>query len=196
MIPLLVATRNIHKTEEIASILGEPYVVSDLSSLPGAPDVEETGTTFLENAALKAVAISSLTGSLVLADDSGLEVEALDGRPGVYSARYAGADADDAANNGKLLSELAGVQGTRRSAKFRCVMVVAEAGEILKDFHGSVEGRILEHPQGNRGFGYDPLFVPAGEAKSFAELGPEIKNGLSHRARAMEEVSDWLRRRL
>ncbi len=195
MIPLLVATRNIHKTEEIASILGEGYQVSDLTTLPGAPDVEETGSTFLENAGLKALAISSVTGSLVLADDSGLEVDALEGRPGVYSARYAGLEAKDSDNNTKLLSELEGVGENRRTARFRCVMVLAEAGEILNDFSGSVEGRILEKPRGHSGFGYDPLFVPRGERKSFAELGPDIKNGLSHRARAMEEVSAWLRLR-
>ena len=195
MIPLLVATRNIHKTEEIASILGEGYQVSDLTTLPGAPDVEETGSTFLENAGLKAVAISSVTESLVLADDSGLEVDALEGRPGVYSARYAGLEAKDSDNNMKLLSELEGVGENRRTARFRCVMVLAEAGEILEDFSGSVEGRILEKPRGHAGFGYDPLFVPGGERKSFAELGSDIKNGLSHRARAMEAVSVWLRHR-
>ena len=192
MIPLMVATRNIHKTEEIASMLGDAYQVSDLTTLAGAPDVEETGVTFLENAVLKAVAISEVTGSLVLADDSGLEVDALEGRPGVYSARYAGPEADDAANNRKLLSELEGVSESRRSARFRCVMVLAEDGKILEDFSGSVEGRILEKPRGDGGFGYDPLFVPGGEGQSFAELGPDIKNGLSHRAYATEEVSAWL----
>ena len=192
MIPLLIATRNIHKTEEIASMLGGAYQVSDLTTLAGAPDVEETGVTFLENAELKAVAISEVTGSLVLADDSGLEVDALDGRPGVYSARYAGPEADDAANNRKLLLELEGVSESRRSARFCCVMVLAKDGKILEDFSGSVEGRLLEKSQGDGGFGYDPLFVPGGEGKSFAELGPEIKNELSHRARAMEEVSAWL----
>ena len=193
MIPLLIATRNIHKTEEIASILGEGYDVSDLTALAGAPDVEETGSTFLENAVLKAVAISSMTRSLVLADDSGLEVDALEGRPGVYSARYAGPAAKDSDNNAKLLSELVGVVKDGRTGRFRCVMVVAENGKILEEFSGSVEGRILEKPRGDAGFGYDPLFVPRGECESFAELGSHIKNGLSHRARAMEEVSGWLR---
>ena len=195
MVPLLVATRNIHKTEEIASILGEGYNVSDLTALAEAPDVEETGCPFLENAELKALAISSMTRSLVLADDSGLEVDALGGRPGVYSARYAGPEAKDSENNAKLLSELEGVVKDGRTARFRCVMVLAEDGEILEEFSGSVEGRILEKPRGDAGFGYDPLFVPMGECESFAELGSQIKNGLSHRARAMEEVSVWLRHR-
>ena len=124
MIPLLVATRNIHKTEEIASILGEGYQVSDLTTLPGAPDVEETGSTFLENAGLKAVAISSVTGSLVLADDSGLEVDALEGRPGVYSARYAGLEAKDSDNNIKLLSELLKIKYIKRFGNVKILVLM------------------------------------------------------------------------
>jgi len=142
---------------------------------------------------LKAVAISNVSESLVLADDSGLEVDALQGAPGVYSARYAGPDADDRANNDKLLTELLGVPMEKRTARFRCVMVVARAGIALGEFEGSVEGKILEQAAGVGGFGYDPLFVPEGYTQSFAELGPGIKNGLSHRARAMEELVDWLR---
>lgn len=190
---LLVATRNSHKTEEIAAMLGSSFQVVDLSALPGSPVVEETGVTFHENSTLKAVAISQISDSLVLADDSGLEVDALQGAPGVYSARYAGEGADDEANNRKLLSELAGVASGDRTARFRCVIVIARSGEVLAGFEGAVEGRILESPRGAAGFGYDPLFVPEGHLRSFAELGPTVKNELSHRARAMEEVVRWLR---
>ncbi len=191
---LLIATRNIHKTGEISSILGDSFQVVDLSGVPGAPEVEETGATFVENSTLKAVAISNVSGALVLADDSGLEVDALQGAPGVHSARYAGPEADDRANNDKLLTAIHGVPMEKRTARFRCVMVVARAGVVLGEFEGSVEGRILEQAAGTGGFGYDPLFVPEGYTESFAELGPGIKNGLSHRARAMEKLVDWLHR--
>lgn len=171
-------------------MLGESYDVSDLSSHPELPTVEETGTTFLENATLKAVQISEQVPGLILSDDSGLEVDALDGAPGVYSSRYSGDDGNDSANNTKLLKELDGITG--RSARFRCVMVLAEAGEVLAHFDGAVEGDIIHELQGEGGFGYDPLFVPEGFDKSFAELGEEVKNGLSHRARAMQKTLQWL----
>ena len=190
---LLVATRNVHKTEEISFILEGLFRVLDLSAVADAPEVEETGTPFIENARLKAVAISKTTGGLVLADDSGLEVDALGGEPGVYSARYAGPGAEDATNNRKLLAELAGIPEQKRTGRFRCVMVISREGEVLEEFEGCVEGMILEEEKGAGGFGYDPLFVPEGHTQSFAELGPRIKNGLSHRARAMEKVVAWLR---
>lgn len=186
---VIVATRNAHKVEEIRSILREEDV-SDLSFLENPPQVEETGTTFLENATLKAVAISRLTHHLVLSDDSGLEVTALDGAPGVYSSRFAGEEGNDALNNARLLAELEGSRD--RSARFRCVMVVARRGEVLADFSGTVEGEILHEKRGQGGFGYDPLFVPEDYQESFAELGEDIKNTLSHRARALAEVAAWL----
>lgn len=186
---VIVATRNAHKVEEIRAILSQ-FEVLDLSAVEDPPEVEETGTTFVENATLKAVAISRLTDALVLSDDSGLEVDALGGEPGVYSSRYAGEEGNDVLNNEKLLREL----GNRddRTARFRCVMVIARGGEVLADFSGSVEGRILTGPRGEGGFGYDPLFSPEGYEESFAELGEEIKNGMSHRARALEGVVRWL----
>ena len=189
---LLVATGNAHKTEEIRAMLGDGYDVTDLKSHPQLPAVEETGMTFLENATLKAVEISREVAGLVLSDDSGLEVDALGGAPGVYSSRYAGEDGNDDLNNKKLLFELDGVGEGERTARFRCVMVLAENGEVLACFDGAVEGRIISERQGDGGFGYDPLFVPEGHQQSFAELGEEIKNTLSHRARAMEKVCDWL----
>lgn len=186
---IIIATRNAHKVEEIRAIL-RGYEVRDLSELADPPLVEETGTTFLANAILKAEAISQLTDAVVLADDSGLEVDALAGAPGVYSARYAGIDGDDQANNEKLLREMAGAENRR--ARFRCVIVLAHRGRVLADFSGSVEGTLLEKREGQGGFGYDPLFVPLGQTQTFAELGEEVKNSMSHRARALAQVSTWL----
>lgn len=187
---LLVATGNSHKTGEIRTMLGSGYAVSDLSAHPDLPEVEETGTTFLENATLKAVEISKLVDGLVLSDDSGLEVDVLNGEPGVYSARYAGEPCNDTANNAKLLQALEGEED--RSARFRCVMVLAQDGILLASFDGAVEGRIIGELRGEGGFGYDPLFVPDGYEQTFAELGGEIKNKLSHRARALEQAAHWL----
>ena len=187
---LVVATRNVHKVEEIRAILTD-YEVCDLSVISDPPIVEETGTTFLANATLKALAISELTDALVLSDDSGLEVDALGGDPGVFSSRYGGEDGNDALNNAKLLREL-GEEFNRR-ARFRCVIVLARSGESLADFSGAVEGLILKAAQeGEGGFGYDPLFVPDGHEESFARLGEEVKNTMSHRARALDGVKGWL----
>ncbi|MDB4669642.1 RdgB/HAM1 family non-canonical purine NTP pyrophosphatase [bacterium] len=187
---LVVATRNAHKVEEIRAILTD-YEVCDLSVISDPPLVEETGTTFLANATLKALAISELTDALVLSDDSGLEVDALGGDPGVFSSRYGGEDGNDALNNAKLLREL-GEEANRR-ARFRCVIVLARGGESLADFSGAVEGWILNAAQeGEGGFGYDPLFVPDGHEESFARLGEEVKNTMSHRSRALDGVRGWL----
>jgi len=187
---LLVATGNSHKTDEIRAILGEDYVVSDLKAHPDLPEVEETGTTFLENATLKAVEISKQVDGLILSDDSGLEVDALGGEPGVYSSRYAGEAGNDAANNKKLLHELQGED--IRTARFRCVMVLAQDGEVLASFDGAVEGRMLSELHGEGGFGYDPLFVPDGYDQTFSQLSEGIKNQLSHRAVAMQKIVAWL----
>ena len=187
---LLVATGNSHKTDEIRAILGEDYVVSDLKAHPDLPEVEETGITFLENATLKAVEISKQVDGLILSDDSGLEVDALGGEPGVYSSRYAGEAGNDAANNKKLLHELQGEDS--RTARFRCVMVLAQDGEVLASFDGAVEGRMLSELHGEGGFGYDPLFVPDGYEQTFSQLSEGIKNQLSHRAVAMQKVVAWL----
>jgi XTP/dITP diphosphohydrolase len=190
--PLLVATRNTHKTSEIQSMLGAGFEVSDLTS-GDFPDVEETGTTFLENATLKAVEISKVTSGIILSDDSGLEVDALGGEPGVYSARYAGTDGDNEANNAKLLSELSKLpSSTPKTARFKCVMVIAKDGERLAHFEGSVEGSIISELTGDKGFGYDPLFIPEGYEKTFAQLGNDVKNKLSHRANALQQVITWL----
>ena len=183
---LLLATRNAHKTREFAGILGSDFEVRDLSGESTAPNVEETGSTFAENAILKAVALSKWSGDLVVADDSGLEVDALKGAPGVYSARYAGENATDQQNMARLLAEL------RRSgakppftARFRCVLALAREGDVVDTFKGAVEGTIVEPPRGEGGFGYDPVFQPAGLTQTFGELAPEEKNRLSHRATAI-----------
>lgn len=187
---LMIATRNAHKTGEIREMIGASYELRDVNDFPNLPEVEETGSTFLENATLKAVAISVLVEGMVLSDDSGLEVDALGGRPGVWSSRFGGEEGNHGKNNERLMKEMAGV--SERGARFRCVMVLAKKGAVLASFEGSVEGRILAQPGGKQGFGYDPLFAPLGYAQSFAELGAEVKNGMSHRGRALEKVVLWL----
>ncbi|MGB6220100.1 RdgB/HAM1 family non-canonical purine NTP pyrophosphatase [Haloferula sp.] len=187
---LVIATRNAHKTQEIREMIGDCFEVVDVTAFPDLPEVEETGTTFLENATLKALAISRELEGLVLSDDSGLEVDALDGRPGVWSSSFGGEEGNHAKNNERMMREMAGI--AERSARFRCVMVLARGGEVLAHFDGSVEGRILDEPSGAGGFGYDPLFAPEGHDRSFAELGAEVKNGMSHRGRALAKVVAWL----
>jgi XTP/dITP diphosphohydrolase len=190
---LIVATRNAHKTQEIREMIGDRFKVLDANDFDALPTVDETGTTFLENATLKALAISREVTGLTLSDDSGLEVDALGGAPGVWSSSYGGEEGNHPRNNARLLTEMAGK--TDRSARFRCTMVLAEGGRALADFSGTVEGRILEEPYGAGGFGYDPLFAPEGHTRTFAELGPEVKNALSHRGRALAKVVAWLESR-
>ena len=194
---LIVATHNAHKTGEIAHMLagyGFDEII-DLSAFPELTPPEETGTTFEANAAIKALAASAaMPGALVLADDSGIEVDALDRRPGVWSARYAGEGATDADNRRKLIAELVanGARGKQRTGRFRCVLVVAQDEKILATFDGAVEGIIANEEKGESGFGYDPLFIPEGHCESFGQLPAEVKHQLSHRARAMEKLKHWL----
>lgn len=190
-IPLLVSTRNPHKLREIRTILGDPFEVSDLSILPTMHEVEETGTSFEENAELKAVAASQLFEGWVIADDSGLEVDALGGAPGIYSARYAGDAASDSENNTLLLKNLKKVPEQERRARFRCVIVLARAGRKLAAFSGIVEGLIASCVRGVEGFGYDPLFMPDGFSQTFGELPVATKNRLSHRGRALNQLRGW-----
>jgi XTP/dITP diphosphohydrolase len=185
--PLLLATRNPHKTREFAEILGAEFVVRDLSNELELPAVQETGSTFAENAALKALETSRHFPGFVVADDSGLEVDILGGAPGIFSARYAGSDASDQENVAKLLAELAGHPNHRpASARFRCVLALASEGKLLGTFDGAVEGTIVDQPRGSAGFGYDPVFQPMGFTQTFAELSPTEKNRISHRARAIQ----------
>ncbi|MBR5887841.1 MAG: RdgB/HAM1 family non-canonical purine NTP pyrophosphatase [Akkermansia sp.] len=187
---LIVATRNAHKVQEIAAMLPAGYEVHSLADFPSAPEVEESAATFAGNAALKACGISSLLPGMVLADDSGLCVDALGGAPGVMSARYAGVHGDDAANNARLLHELAELPQPH-TARFMCCMCVAEGGRVLAEFTGKVEGQITLTPAGEHGFGYDPLFVPAGYDCTMAQLSAEQKNAISHRADALQQFLAW-----
>ncbi|MDI6870469.1 MAG: XTP/dITP diphosphatase [Bacillota bacterium] len=193
---LVVASRNRHKVEELRQLLaGLPVEVRSLADYPEAPEVVEDGDTFAENAVKKARAAVAFTGEWALADDSGLEVDALGGEPGVRSARFAGEPRDDARNNAKLLALLAAVPPERRTARFRCVVALAGPGGELEVVEGAVEGRIVEELRGTGGFGYDPLFLLPDLGRTMAELTPEEKNLLSHRGRAMAALATQLRKR-
>ena len=175
-------------------MLGADWSVEDLRAHPQLISPEEDGETFEANACIKAEAASrELPGVLVLSDDSGLEVDALGKAPGVQSARYAGAGASNADNRARLKRELAGIGATNSTARFRCCMALARDGVTLGTFSGAVEGRVIDHEQGEGGFGYDSMFVPAGFDETFGVLSAEVKNGLSHRARALAQVVEWLR---
>jgi XTP/dITP diphosphohydrolase len=189
---LIVATRNPNKTREIQRILGEHFVVHDLSAYPETFETAENGKTFEENAVLKATAASRDLPGLVVADDSGLEVDALSGTPGIYSARYAGQNVTDKQNIDKLLKELTRTEKTKRSARFRCVIALAREGKLLGTFEGIVEGVIIDAPRGGSGFGYDPIFMPTGFDKTFGELSSAQKDQVSHRARALAKLRLWL----
>ena len=156
------------------------------------PDIEEVGTTFEANATLKAEGISRVVDGLVLADDSGLEVDGLNGEPGVWSSSYGGEEGNHLKNNARLERELPAVPEAQRTGRFRCVMVLAQNGKALGHFPGAVEGSLVEKPCGSEGFGYDPYFIPEGYQKTFAELGPTVKNGMSHRGRALQQVVEYL----
>ncbi len=193
---LLIATHNAHKTSEMREILGDLFSeIEDLSSLPDLTPPEETGSTFAENAVIKALAASMIRPTrFILADDSGLEVDALGGAPGVYSARYAGPSASDADNRAKLLQELGGVPAAARTARFRCSLTLARSGTVLAQFDGTVEGLIASAATGEGGFGYDPIFCPEGYTESFGQLPSSVKNALSHRGRALEKFREWVER--
>jgi len=183
MIQLLLATRNQHKTREFAQLLGASFTVQDLTLKSDIPAIAESGATFEENAALKAVTISRIfPHEIVVADDSGLEVKALGGAPGIFSARYAGENASDRPNVEKLLRELQNARD--RSARFNCVIALAKNGQLMTTVAGEVAGTITESARGENGFGYDPIFVPNGFSETFAELTSETKNKISHRAHA------------
>ncbi len=191
---VVVATGNRHKVVEMAAVLGPlGFAVVSAVEAGGLPAVVEDGETFAANAAKKATEVAGWLRQPVLADDSGLEVEALGGRPGVFSARYAGEGAGDRANLEKLLGELVGV--VNRRARFVCVIAVADAdGRLLGVVEGEVAGRIIDTPRGQGGFGYDPVFVPDGHEETFAELAGEVKNSLSHRGAALRRLvaTGWL----
>ena len=230
MTTLLIATRNAHKVQEIRQILGETFRYLTLNDFPGAPVVSEDATSFEGNAKKKALSLAQWlsaypqrlfdkvagteTPFYILADDSGLEVDALDDAPGVHSARFAAMDvggagnSPDAANNAKLRRLLEKMPAEKRGARFRCVLAltrvlygIATKKVLLPSkqqtifFEGACEGRIAFAPSGPGGFGYDPLFIPTGYEQSFAELGEEIKNKFSHRARALEKLKQHLQKK-
>lgn len=194
---LVFATSNAHKTQEVRAMM-PGFDISDLRDHPGLTLPEETGETFEANAIIKATGGSAhLPGLLVLADDSGLEVDALGGAPGVRSARYSGENATDASNREKLKLEIAKLPGSPAlTARFRCCMALVRDGRTLHVAHGTVEGCLITQEQGAGGFGYDPLFVPEGFEDTFGVLPAETKNQLSHRARALAQMSAWMRENL
>jgi XTP/dITP diphosphohydrolase len=218
MLTLLVATRNAHKVAEIRAILGGQFQYLTLNDLPNPPEVVEDADSFAGNAAKKSRELAAWLGAVrlpapalsaapvfALADDSGLEVDALGGAPGVHSARFAALDtgapanSSSADNNAKLIRLLRDVPEAKRTARFRCVLALTpattRAAEPLAPtelFAGACEGRMVIEPRGAAGFGYDPLFIPTGHQQTFAELGEDVKNHLSHRARALAKLKRWL----
>jgi XTP/dITP diphosphohydrolase len=188
---ILFGTFNAHKAEEVQQILGGQYRVLSCLDFPNLEEMDENGATLEANARIKAEGYSRQTGLLCFADDTGLEVEALNGAPGVYSARYAGPRAHAADNTLRLLKDLVGA--TNRAARFRTVMALAAPHADTLYFEGILEGHINQHPIGGNGFGYDPVFVPHGDTRTLAELSPEAKNAISHRRKAMDKLLEYLR---
>jgi XTP/dITP diphosphohydrolase len=191
---LLIATQNRHKVAEIAQLLPDLDVrVLTLADVAPAWDIAETGETFLDNARQKALAAAARTGLLTLADDSGLAVDALQGAPGVQSKRFAPSDAERIA---KLLAMLTAVPPARRTARFHCALVIADATGVLHEIEETVEGEIITVPRGTDGFGYDPIFQPLGYAQTLAEMSMAAKNAISHRGKALRHAARFLRVRL
>ncbi len=186
---IVFASRNRGKIKELQALLKDSGVtLYSLEDYPDLPDIKEDGNSFLENALKKAKTIAELTGEVALADDSGLEVEALNGAPGIYSARYAGEEGNDRKNILKLLNDLRGISPAGRVAVFRCILVLCRPDGRYEAFDGSWEGRIAEAPAGKGGFGYDPVFYLPERGVTVAELPDEIKNGISHRAKAAAKL--------
>ena len=188
---LVFATNNSHKLEEVGDVLRGHLEILSLKEINCFDEIPETADTLEGNALLKAQHIYSKFGYDCFADDTGLEVEALDGRPGVYSARYAGEDQNAIRNMDKLLGELH--DKPNRKARFRTVVALIEGGRV-NYFEGKIEGQIIDHPRGSTGFGYDPVFVPNGFSQTFAELGSDIKNKISHRALAIHALIEYLKK--
>ena len=185
---IVVATANAHKVEEYRALLSDQKIeLRSLADYPGYPGCEENGSTFAENASIKALSACRYCDVPAFADDSGLEVAALGNRPGIHSSRYAATDQERIA---KLLGELKGVADRR--ARFVCVIAIAVNGEVIETFEGEVRGRIIDEPRGSNGFGYDPVFVPDGMDRTFAELTQEEKNRISHRANAFRKAEEFV----
>jgi XTP/dITP diphosphohydrolase len=190
---VVIASTNAGKVMEIRQILsGLGLELLTAGEVGGWPDIHETGTTYRDNALIKGRSVVELTGIAALADDSGIEVDALGGEPGVYSARFSGPRATDESNNALLVSRLRGVPEERRTARYRCVaaVVTPEGREYVGE--GTCEGRIAFEPRGSGGFGYDPWFIPEGETRTMAELTPEEKDAISHRGKALRRLAEQL----
>ncbi|MDX8046599.1 XTP/dITP diphosphatase [Gracilibacillus sp. S3-1-1] len=192
---LIIATKNSGKMKDFKSLF-EPLGIKVSSLLDVAEpieDIEETGTTFEENAAIKAEAICAKFNVPVIADDSGIEIDALNGAPGVYSARYAGEDKDDQANYEKVLAEMSNVADAERTGRFVCVLALARPNKQTIFERGECEGMIAREPVGEHGFGYDPIFYPEASEKSMAQLTPVEKNRISHRRKALDKIERWVK---
>ncbi|EIJ79083.1 nucleoside-triphosphatase [Bacillus methanolicus PB1] len=190
---VIIATKNRGKAKEFATMFEPKGIqVKTLLDYPEIGEIEETGSTFEENAVLKAESVAKQLGKMVIADDSGLMVDALDGRPGIYSARYAGEEKNDNANIDKVLKELEGVNDDERTARFYCALAVASPNQPTFTFSGTCEGLILKERRGANGFGYDPVFYVFEKGRSMAELLPEEKNQISHRANALRKLKEHL----
>ena len=190
---IVFASKNRGKIRELNALLeGMDITLSSLYDYPDAPDIIEDRNTFLENALKKAIVISGYTGSTVIADDSGLEVDYLEGAPGIHSARYSGAGATDEKNIRKLLEELEGVSVEKRGAAFKCALVLYRTDGTFETFEGKLEGTIATEPAGSEGFGYDPVFIVPEYGKTVAQIDPEIKNRISHRAIAFAKLKKSL----
>ncbi|MGE5403965.1 MAG: XTP/dITP diphosphatase [Candidatus Saccharibacteria bacterium] len=186
---LILATRNQKKKRELQEIIADlDLEVLSLDEFPDIPEVEEDGETFAENARKKALEVAQHSGLFALADDSGLEVDAIYGQPGVYSARFAGEPSDDKRNNRKLLDLLRDIPDDKRTARFKCVVAIAAPDGRVATAEGACEGHIGHEPVGDGGFGYDPLFIPKGFDETFAQLGAEVKHSISHRGRALAQA--------
>ncbi len=192
---IVLATKNKKKADELKKIIEQGCLsavkIFTMNDYPECPDVEEDGKTFEENAVKKAVHASKFTGMTAIADDSGLEVDALNGAPGVFSARYAGESADDRSNLEKLLKEMSHIPDEKRGARFVCCIALASLNEV-KTFFGYVEGKIGKVPRGKEGFGYDPVFYPESYDRTFAEMSEDEKNAISHRYKALKKLQEYL----
>ncbi|MDN3449143.1 XTP/dITP diphosphatase [Planococcus sp. APC 3906] len=190
---VIIATQNLGKAKDFEALFRPfGYEVLTLRDIAEEIDVEETGSTFEENAILKAETVAKLLNTAVIADDSGLEIDALGGEPGVYSARYAGGEKSDSANIDKVLEKMKGIPEEKRHARFRCVLAIAVPGKETKVFSGACEGYIIEERIGENGFGYDPIFWVPSEGRTLAEMQPQEKAAISHRGNAMREMQQSL----
>jgi len=186
---LVAATKNSGKLKEIRAILGRlNIIIAGLDDYPDMPEIIESGSTFEENAVIKAQAVAKYTNKMALGDDSGLEVDYLNGQPGIYSARFAGENATDYMNNQKLLELMADVEYGQRQARFVCAIAIALPDRLIGTVSASCDGYLLKEPSGTGGFGYDPLFVARDYNETFAQLSPDIKNKISHRAKAIDKA--------